>query len=118
LSRRLFSWQRQAAARQCQPQRSTLTFPVRIRDIEESRPKNSDYMKDNIYITTSGMAWEPAIRFAQPVMGSDHVSYEMDYSYQFDLAEIITTDKLSIRDHDRKLLYQLNAERLFSLADS
>jgi 2,3-dihydroxybenzoate decarboxylase len=77
--------------------------------------KISDYITDNIYITTSGMAWEPAIKFAQSVMGSDHVLYAMDYPYQFDIEEVIATDNLSISDHDKRLLYQLNAERLFSL---
>lgn len=77
--------------------------------------KISDYMKSNIYITTSGMAWEPAIKFAQSVLGSDRVLYAMDYPYQFDLAEVIATDELSISDHDKKLLFQTNAERVFAL---
>ncbi len=66
---------------------------------------------------TSGMAWEPAIRFAQLVMGSDHVLYAMDYPYQFDISEVIASNNLSISDHDEKLLYQRSAERLFSLGD-
>ena len=37
------------------------------------RKRPSDYMKENIYITTSGMAWEPAILFAQSVLGADRV---------------------------------------------
>jgi len=77
--------------------------------------KISDYIKDNIYITTSGMAWEPAILFAQSVLGSDHVLYAMDYPYQFDIDEVIATDNLAISDADKKKLFQLNAERLFNL---
>ncbi len=44
------------------------------------------------------------------------VVYAMDYPYQFDLAEVIATDNLSISDDDKKLLYQTNAERLFALS--
>jgi 5-carboxyvanillate decarboxylase len=77
--------------------------------------KISEYIRENIYVTTSGMAWEPAIKFAQEVIGADHVLYAMDYPYQYDVAEVVTTDNLSISDYDKKLLYQLNAERLFSL---
>lgn len=77
--------------------------------------KISDYIRDNLYITTSGMAWEPAIKFAQAVMGAEHVLYAMDYPYEFDIDEVMTTDNLAISDHDKKLLFQLNAERLFSL---
>jgi 2,3-dihydroxybenzoate decarboxylase len=35
-------------------------------------------MKENIYITSSGMAWEPAIEFAQETLGVDRVLYAMD----------------------------------------
>ena len=33
----------------------------------------SDYMRRNIWITTSGMPWAPAIQFAQSVLGVDRV---------------------------------------------
>ena len=77
--------------------------------------KPSEYFKENIYITTSGMAWEPAILFAQRVMGVDRVLYAMDYPYQFVPEEVRVTDELPISDIDKKKLYQLNAERVFSL---
>ena len=77
--------------------------------------KISDYLKDNFYVTTSGMAWEPAIKFAQEVLGAERVLYAMDYPYQFDAAEVKITDDLAISDHRKMQLYQLNAERVFSL---
>jgi 2,3-dihydroxybenzoate decarboxylase len=43
----------------------------------------SDYLKENFYYTTSGMAWTPPIRYVQSVMGMDRVMYAMDYPYQF-----------------------------------
>lgn len=79
------------------------------------KKKISDYMKENIYITTSGMAWPPAIMFAQEVLGVDRVLYAMDYPYQFDLEEVKATDAIPISDEDKKKLYQLNAEKIFSL---
>ena len=48
----------------------------------------SDYMKENVFITTSGMAWAPAITFVQSVLGMDRVMYAMDYPYQFELDEV------------------------------
>ena len=75
----------------------------------------SDYMRENISITTSGVAWEPAITFAQRVLGVDRVIYAMDYPYQALAQEVITTDNLPISPMDKKKLYQLNAEKLFSL---
>jgi len=77
--------------------------------------KISDYLRENVWVTTSGMAWSPAIRFTQDVMGVDRVLYAMDYPYQFDKEEVVATDALEISDEHKKKLYQTNAERLFNL---
>jgi 2,3-dihydroxybenzoate decarboxylase len=79
----------------------------------ERRP--SDYMRDNIYITTSGMAWEPAIKFAQQTLGVEHVLYAMDYPYQADPNEVLAMDAMDMSDADKKKFFQGNAERLFDL---
>ena len=75
----------------------------------------SEYLRDNIYITTSGVAWAPAIQFAQQVLGVDRVLYAMDYPYQFSADEVIATDNVPISAADKKALFQTNAERVFSL---
>ncbi|MBN1240723.1 MAG: amidohydrolase family protein, partial [Gammaproteobacteria bacterium] len=75
----------------------------------------SDYMRENVWITTSGMAWEPAIVFAQSVLGVDRVLYAMDYPYQADPAEVLAMDRLAISDADKKRFFETNAERVFSL---
>jgi len=75
----------------------------------------SDYIRENFHVTTSGMAWEPAILHAQCVLGADRVLYAMDYPYQFVPEEVKVTDGLPGSDADKKKLYQLNAERVFGL---
>lgn len=75
----------------------------------------SDYLRENFYYTTSGMAWTPPIRYVQSVMGMDRVMYAMDYPYQFVPAEVDVTDTLPIDDADLKAFYQTNAERVFKL---
>jgi 2,3-dihydroxybenzoate decarboxylase len=79
------------------------------------RKKPSEYFKQNIWVTTSGMQWAPAILFAQQVLGMDRVMYAMDYPYQFVPEEVRVTDELPIGAEDRRRLYQLNAERVFKL---
>ena len=79
----------------------------------EKRP--SDYMKENVYVTTSGMAWEPAILFAQQILGMDHVLYAMDYPYQADASEVVAMDALALNAADKKKFFQTNAEALFAL---
>jgi len=75
----------------------------------------SDYLKENVWVTTSGMQWAPAILFSQQVLGVDRVLYAMDYPYQFVPEEVKVTDELPISDEDKRKLYQLNAERVFGL---
>jgi len=77
--------------------------------------KPSDYLRQNVWVTTSGMQWAPAILFAQQVLGVDRVLYAMDYPYQFVPEEVKVTDELPIGEEERALLYQRNAERLFKL---
>jgi 2,3-dihydroxybenzoate decarboxylase len=75
----------------------------------------SEYMRENVYVTTSGMAWAPVITFVQSVLGMDRVLYAMDYPYQFEPDEVTATDNLPISDADKKKLFQTNAERVFGL---
>jgi 2,3-dihydroxybenzoate decarboxylase len=77
--------------------------------------KVSDYLRRNVYITTSGFAWAPAITFCQQVLGADRVLYAMDYPYQHDLAEVVASDDIDISDDVKKMLFQTNAERVFKL---
>jgi len=75
----------------------------------------SDYMKENIYITTSGLPWAPAITMCISVLGIDRVLYAMDYPYQYVLDEVTMTDNFPISDADKKKLFQSNAEKVFKL---
>jgi 2,3-dihydroxybenzoate decarboxylase len=77
--------------------------------------KPSDYLKENVFYTTSGMAWAPPIRYVQSVMGIDRVLYAQDYPYQFVPEEVDVTDELELPFEDHKAFYQTNAERLFKL---
>lgn len=77
--------------------------------------KPSEYLRENFYYTTSGMAWQPVILFAQQVLGVDRVLYAMDYPYQYVPEEVRVTDDLPISGQDKLKLYQLNAERVFCL---
>lgn len=75
----------------------------------------SEYMKRNVYLTTSGMAWEPVIMFARSVLGDDRVLYAMDYPYQYVPAEVEVSDKLPLDAAALKAFYQTNAQAVFGL---
>jgi 2,3-dihydroxybenzoate decarboxylase len=76
--------------------------------------KVSDYMRENVYVTSSGMAWAPAIQFCQQVLGVDRVMYAMDYPYQFEASEVAQMDAAGT-EADRRKFYELNARAVFNL---
>lgn len=91
---------------------------VRSKRYERMKPLKktiADYMRSNVYVTTSGMAWAPAIKFAQDVLGADRVMYAMDYPYEYVPDEVRTHDLLDIPFETKKKLMQTNAERVFRL---
>jgi 5-carboxyvanillate decarboxylase len=75
----------------------------------------SEYLRENVYITNSGMAWEPGIKFCQQVLGIDRVLYAMDYPYQYEPAEVAALDAMDMPDEDKKKFFQTNAEKVFNL---
>jgi 2,3-dihydroxybenzoate decarboxylase len=75
----------------------------------------TEYLRSNVLITTSGMAWAPAILFAQSVLGEDRVMYAMDYPYEYEPDEVRTHDLLEIPLETKRKLMQQNAERWFKL---
>ncbi len=87
----------------------------RYANFRKLKMKPSDYMRRNVFITTSGMAWEPPIMYARSVLGNDRVMYAMDYPYQYVPEEVAVTDNLPIDDEEKKALYESNATRVFRL---
>ena len=87
----------------------------RYESMKPLKRKISDYMRENVYVTTSGMAWEPSIKLCQEVLGADHVLYAMDYPYEFVADEVTAQDNLAVSAEVKKQFFQTNAERLFKL---
>ena len=85
---------------------------ARMKPLKKTIP---EYMRSNVLITTSGMAWAPAIKFSQAVLGEDRVMYAMDYPYQFVPDEVRTHDLLDVPLEVKRKLMQTNAERWFKL---
>ncbi len=89
---------------------------ARYECIKPLKKKPSAYFRENFYITSSGIAWEPTIKFAQQELGVDRVLYAMDYPYQYDATEVIALDNMNMSAEDKKKFFQTNAERVFKIA--
>ncbi len=77
----------------------------------------SHYFKHNIWITTSGVGWEPAIKFCQQVMGEDRVLYAMDFPYQQSSDEVAAYDRMDMDAAVKKKLMEDNARAVFRITD-
>ncbi|MGO1552982.1 MAG: amidohydrolase family protein [Micrococcaceae bacterium] len=77
--------------------------------------KPSDYLRSNVWITTSGMPWTDQIMFVRQVVGKDRVMYAMDYPYQFDRAEVLEQDQLPLSATEKKAFFEDIARDVFNL---
>jgi 2,3-dihydroxybenzoate decarboxylase len=87
----------------------------RYPSVKPIQRKPSEYLRDNFYITNSGVAWEPAIKFTQSVVGVDRVLYAMDYPYQYAPEEVTMMDNMQMSAEDKKKFFQTNAEKVFGI---
>ncbi|MCG8441502.1 MAG: amidohydrolase family protein [Caulobacterales bacterium] len=88
----------------------------RYDSVKPLKKKISDYMRENIWITTSGMADPEAIEFCQRKLGVDRVMYAMDYPYNYEPDEVGVTETVNISPDEMKMLFQTNAEQVFKLS--
>jgi 5-carboxyvanillate decarboxylase len=87
----------------------------RYESIKPLQKKPSDYLRENFYITNSGVAWEPAIKFTQSIVGVDRVLYAMDYPYQYAAEEVQLLDRMDMSAEDKKKFFQTNAQKVFGI---
>jgi 5-carboxyvanillate decarboxylase len=87
----------------------------RYETMKPIRRRPSEVLKENFYITNSGVAWEPAIKFSQEVLGGDRVMYAMDYPYQHEAGEVSVLDRMDMSPELKRQFFQTNAERVFNI---
>jgi 5-carboxyvanillate decarboxylase len=75
----------------------------------------SEYFKRNFYITTSGMNWEPTLKYCIEVMGADRIMWAIDYPYQDHPDAVEFMDAARISEKDKHKIYHENAERVFKI---
>ena len=75
----------------------------------------SEYFKRNFYITTSGMNWDPTLKYCIEVMGADRIMWAIDYPYQDHEDAVEFMDAAAIPEKDKQKIYHENAERVFKI---
>ena len=79
------------------------------------RKRPSEYLRENFYVTTSGMDFEPALMLAHKVVGPDRILFAIDYPMEDGAHPVRVIDEAPISDDDKTKIYQTNAERVFGL---
>ncbi|GAA1822607.1 amidohydrolase family protein [Nesterenkonia flava] len=77
--------------------------------------KPSEYLRRNIWVTTSGMPWTDDVMYVRKKMGADRVMYAMDYPYQYEPSEVEEQDSLPISDEEKFEFFEGIATRVFDL---
>lgn len=77
--------------------------------------KPSEYLRRNVWYTTSGMPWQTEVLFVRDMVGADRVMYAMDYPYQYEPEEVAIQDALPISDEEKYEFFEGIATKIFKL---
>lgn len=77
--------------------------------------KISEYYKENIYITPSGMFTIPQLQLAIAEMGADRIMYSSDYPHNKTTEARSFLESAPINQEDKEKIGHLTAEKLFNL---
>lgn len=81
----------------------------------ESNRKPSDYVRQNFWITTSGMNDADALRFCLAKLGTERILWAVDYPYQDAGEAVAFLDAMDLPRADKAAIFGGNAERLFRI---
>ena len=74
-----------------------------------------EYIRDHLYVATSGNWYEPAFLCTLLAMGADRILWAIDWPYEANSTGMAFWNKISLSDADREKIAHGNAERLLRL---
>jgi predicted TIM-barrel fold metal-dependent hydrolase len=74
--------------------------------------KPSEYLRSNLYVTTSGNYYEPAFRCTCEALGIDRILLGTDYPYEEMSDCMHFLERINLTDQERDKIYFLNAKRI------
>lgn len=75
----------------------------------------SEYFRDNIIVTTSGMNYRLPLMMTIEALGINRVLFAGDWPFERVRDAVEAVDALPLAESDKEKLYHLNAERVFKL---
>ncbi|WP_214405718.1 amidohydrolase family protein [Pseudonocardia lacus] len=83
--------------------------------IELARGNPSEYLRHNLFITTSGVCDAPPLLCALLALGADHILFGTDYPFEDMATATAFLRSAPVSEADRAKIAHLNAERLLKL---
>jgi uncharacterized protein len=74
-----------------------------------------EYMRENVYVTPSGMFTQANLRYCADVLGVDRIMYSVDYPFVGNEKAAAFLAEAAISDADREKIAHGTAEKLFNL---
>jgi 2,3-dihydroxybenzoate decarboxylase len=75
----------------------------------------SQYIRENIYVTTSGVCSPEALLCTQLALGTDHIMFSVDYPYQCPTEAVNFIESAPLNPEDREKICYKNAKMLLRL---
>lgn len=75
----------------------------------------SDYVRTNVWVTTSGMNYWPQLRMTLDVLGWDKVLYATDYPFEKQGETVARVEAMPLTAAQKSTLFEENAARVFGL---
>ena len=75
----------------------------------------SDYIRENIWVTTSGMNYWPQLKMTLDVLGRDRVMYATDYPFEKQGEAVGFVEAMPLKAADKKALFEGVATQVFRL---
>jgi predicted TIM-barrel fold metal-dependent hydrolase len=85
-------------------------FDPTLRPKISKRP--SDYLRSNVFVTTSGNYYEPAFRCTYEALGIDRILLGTDYPYEETDDCMSFLQRINLSDKEKDKIYSLNAKQL------
>ncbi len=75
----------------------------------------SEYFRDNIVVTTSGMNYRLPLMMTVELLGADNVLFAADWPFEVARDAVDAMDAMPLSEADKAKIYHLNAKRVFAL---
>ena len=88
------------------------------RGIQLTRDQPSDYLRENLYVVTSGVCSPPPLLASLQAIGADHILFGTDYPFESIEVACHFLDTAPISETDREKISFRNAERLLAIHET